>query len=460
MIESGYDLIQIEALTIFLQILMNDFVEAQQLLSEWKGYSYRFGGHALDAVGESIGAFGKTTLIVSNGSSWIRKTLENVEASLRESQISYNLVLGARPNAPLEDLYRIALQVAIHKPSSILALGSGSTIDACKAASVLATYIPEEVERVFGTNWADAGKIDPYFGTGLVSKIREVTRRDLTPLVAIQTGASSAAHLTKYSNITDLMKGQKKLIVDDAIVPKKAFFDYNVTLSAPENLTLDGGLDSIAHCWEVFMGASGKEFYGKLEQLVPLSMRLVVHYLPLTREEPHNAEARTALGLGTDLGGYAIMIGGTNGPHLGSFSLVDILTHGRACALLLPYYTVLFSPAIEEQLRTIAPIYQSAGFLRKDIAHLDGRGLAEAVASAMLSFNKSLGVPTNLREGGVTKEHLKRMLTAARDPQLRMKLLNMPLPLDPEKGHVDTIMRSVLEAAFTGNLGNIPQIKD
>ena len=66
--------------------------------------------------------------------------------------------------------------------------------------------------------------------------------------------------------------------------------------------------------------------------------------------DPDELSAREALGLGTDLGGYAIMVGGTNGPHLNSFSFVDVLAHGRACAILLPYYTVLLAPAIERQL--------------------------------------------------------------------------------------------------------------
>ncbi len=61
--------------------------------------------------------------------------------------------------------------------------------------------------------------------------------------------------------------------------------------------------------------------------------------------------AREALCLATDLGGYAIMLGGTNGGHLTSFSLVDILTHGRACALMNPYYTVFFAPAVEGPLQ-------------------------------------------------------------------------------------------------------------
>jgi alcohol dehydrogenase len=48
------------------------------------------------------------------------------------------------------------------------------------------------------------------------------------------------------------------------------------------------------------------------------------------------------------------------------------------------------------------------------------------------------------------------MLTAAKNPQLKSKLQNMPTPMDAEKGDVDRLMRPVLEAAFTGDLSLIP----
>lgn len=60
------------------------------------------------------------------------------------------------------------------------------------------------------------------------------------------------------------------------------------------------------------------------------------------------------------------MVRGTNGPHLGSYSLVDILSHGRACAILNPYYTILFSSAIQDQLKRVTKIYKGAGFIDED----------------------------------------------------------------------------------------------
>ena len=77
--------------------------------------------------------------------------------------------------------------------------------------------------------------------------------------------------------------------------------------------------------------------------------------------------------MGTDLGGYAIMIGGTSGAHLSGFSLVDVLSHGRACALMNPYYTVFFAPAVQEQLRVVGRIYRKYDYMGEDVDALSGR---------------------------------------------------------------------------------------
>ena len=76
----------------------------------------------------------------------------------------------------------------------------------------------------------------------------------------METSASSGAHLTKYSNITDPVVGQKKLIVDMAVVPAFSLFDYEVTCSMPVKVTIDGALDAIAHTFEVFCGAKGDAY--------------------------------------------------------------------------------------------------------------------------------------------------------------------------------------------------------
>jgi alcohol dehydrogenase len=279
----------------------------------------------------------------------------------------------------------------------------------------------------------------------------------LSPHVAIETVASSGAHLTKYSNITDVSTSQKKLIVDEAIVPAWPIFDYEVTYAQPMSLTADGALDGIAHSLEVLYSAAGKDSYSKAAQIAQACIALVVKYLARTMENPADKQAREALCLATDLGGYSIMIGGTNGGHLTSFSLVDILTHGRACAIMNPYYTVFFAPAIEDALKLVGNIYKKTGLTNADIDNLSGRDLGIAVAEAMFELARKIGFPTCLSQvNGFTQAHIDRAITAAKNPQLKMKLQNMPIPLTAEM--IDQYMRPVLQAATSGDLSLIKNV--
>lgn len=85
------------------------------------------------------------------------------------------------------------------------------------------------------------------------------------------------------------------------------------------------------------------------------------------------------------------------------------------------------------------------------MSELTGRALGEAVANAFFNFAKAVNFPTTLNEvPGFTQEHIDRALTAAKNPQLKMKLENMPIPLTADQ--IDEYMGPILEAAKTGDL--------
>jgi alcohol dehydrogenase len=428
---------------------MPSFDRARALLREFKGDAYLVGDGVLPRVGEVIASLGSRPALVRGTFPGSDAYVQTIGDSLRDVGVDLaGEIKGAQPNAPREDLYRITGELKALDPDVVVSFGGGSTIDATKAAEVL---------RILGAGAAQPPEIDAYFGTGLVTRALEESGRSLTPHVAIQTVASSAAHLTKYSNITDVATGQKKLIVDEAIVPARPVFDYAVTYSQPPALTADGALDGVSHSLEVLYGAVGKPYYDQVKEVAGTGIGLVVDYLPRAMENPKDQEARKALCLATDLGGYAIMLGGTNGGHLTSFSLVDILSHGRACAMMNPYYTVFFAPAIEDPLKLMGQIYREAGLTEADVERLSGRELGMAVAEAMLEFARRIGFPTRLSEvEGFKQEHIERALTAAKNPQLEMKLQNMPVPLTADM--VDEYMGPVLEAARDGDLTRIKNV--
>lgn len=422
---------------------MDSFDKARELLYRFKGDAYLCGSGALDKIGPWVRQAGSRVALVRGTFAGSDAYVRRIHLALADAGVERVVeVRGARPNAPCEDVLRIRDELARAEADAVVGFGGGSTIDAVKAALVLG---------------AAGGRLDDYFGTNLVSQVLHRSGRSLPRYVAIQTVAGSAAHLTKYSNVTDLSTGQKKLIVDDAIVPRYPAFDYETTFSEPKALTADGAFDGMSHMLEVLYGAVGKPHYTLAAEIAQAGLPLILEHLPCVLAGPSDRKGREALALATDLGGYSIMIGGTNAAHLTSFSLVDVLPHGRACALMNPYYTVFFAQAIEGPLRHVGQVWRQTGVTTTNFQALAGRELGIAVAEAMLAFAREVGLPTRLADvEGFTPAHIDRALAAAKTPELRMKLQNMPIPLTAEM--VDDYMGPVLYAATQGDLALVPTV--
>ncbi len=409
--------------------------KAKTLIKTFKKDTYTFGLDCLDQIGLLMQGLGNTVLLVTSLQERDPKNFGILADSLERAGLrTIGQTATARPNSPQEDVFRIKEAILIAKPDMVLAASGGSGIDATKAAVVLAEL---------------GGNLTDYFGLDKVAENLLSQEKKLLPLVAVQTASGSAAHLTKYANITDFKSYQKKLIIDESIVPPCCLFDYSLTRSMSPSFTCDGAFDGLSHCLEVYYGA-GPSNYPKIEEIALTGIELIIAHLEKAVAEPDDPIAREALGLATDLGGYAIMLGGTNGAHLTSFSLVDVLSHGRACAILNPFYTVFFSPAIQTQLRKLCNLFCRYELLADDCLELEGKELGRAAAQGLITLSRKVGYPTTLSEiEGLTTQHIVKALRAAKDPQLASKLQNMPVPMTAET--VDMYMGPVLEAALAGD---------
>ena len=421
---------------------------ATELLKHFKGDRFAFGIGCMDRL-EPLAkrlADGSDLAVITGGvdKPWGRDLRQAVNRALASAGVERTgpFIPGSDPNSPRDDVFRLADELDAQNPAGVLCLGGGSTLDAAKAALAF---------RTLRDRYDD---LETYFGVGNVTRMLREAGRALPPMLALQTAAGSAAHLTKYSNITDLATNQKLLLIDDVLTPSLALFDYAVTTSMSPGFTMDGALDGLAHCLEVWMGIPETRAETARETCL-LGIELIVRHLQAAVDDGNDLDAREGVGLGTDLGGYAIMIGGTNGAHLTSFSMVDLLPHGRACAVMEPYYVVFFAPAITGRLRPVADLLRQAGLTDADPNDLQGRDLGLAVASALQTLCRRIGFPTSLADvsGFDAETHIPRCLQAAKNPALASKLKNMPIPLTPRD--VEEYMGSVLLAAATGDLGRI-----
>lgn len=105
----------------------------------------------------------------------------------------------------------------------------------------------------------------------------------------------------------------------------------------------------------------------------------------------------------------------------------------------------------------VGGLLKQAGYLTEDLSSLTGRDLGLAVANGFFAFAKAVDFPTTLCEvQGFTQAHIDRALTAAKNPQLKMKLENMPIPLTAAM--IDEYMGPILEAGKTGDLNLIKNV--
>ncbi|MBN2244523.1 MAG: iron-containing alcohol dehydrogenase [Candidatus Aminicenantes bacterium] len=413
--------------------------QARTLIDEFKGTAYIYGLNCLHRIGPLAAPYGKRILLITSLNQRDSKNYNTITRSLSEAGLEICAETpSARPNSPRQDILRMKEEILLSSPDAVLVASGGSGIDAAKAALVLADL---------------GGDFDDYFGVGKVTERIGKTGKQLRPCIAVQTASGSSAHLSKYSNITDLSTHQKKLIVDDAIIPPVSLFDYSLTISMSPDFTCDGAFDTLAHCLEVYYGAP-PAIFPKAEEIALIGIELITAYLKKAVDSPTDSEAREALGLAADLGGYAIMVGGTNGAHLTSFSLVDILSHGRACALLNPYYTVFFAPAIRPHLEKLGELLSRYSLMETPAPTITPLVLGREVAQGLIALSRSVGFPITLKEiPGMTESHIIKALEAAKNPQLEMKLKNMPVPLTAEM--VDEYMEPILRAAYTGDFSLI-----
>ena len=114
------------------------------------------------------------------------------------------------PMRPMRYVYRSRTRFRKRIRTQSWAVGGGSTIDAVKSSCLLAAYSVSQVAEFLGAPPELASTVEPYFGVGTVTKLADATGITPKPLIAVETVASSGAHLTKYSNITDLSTGQEK----------------------------------------------------------------------------------------------------------------------------------------------------------------------------------------------------------------------------------------------------------
>jgi len=402
--------------------------EAEGILQAWKPTRITFGEGSVHKVGEVVKKYSDRVLVViGKGSVKNSGVLDKITGLLEKSSIQYDVCGGVEPNPSKETVYRIVYHLLAKSFPCLLAVGGGSVMDAAKAAGILATV--------------KEGELDDYFGVGMVSKkIKKIMN-----LIVLPTTSGTGSEFTKFSVITDTVLHVKKVILDMAIVPAEAIVDPELTYSCGPHVSLVAGLDTMTHLIEGYLNTVDENADPEANTRALVGLGLLFEGLPRVVKYGKDKEARRMMSLASTLGGSVLFFKQAGGPHLNSFSWCDVMDHGEACAVMLPYYSAYYAPVVKEKLKTLAQI----------LGVRDSGHIARDFAGGLLDFYKSLNFPSTLKAYERFSEDL--IDKAIRDAsQNRMKLEAMPRPVPADKSQ--EVLRTIIEGAYQGSIEEIVKL--
>lgn len=334
-----------------------------------------FGEGSLEALKTLKGK--KAVVVVGGGSMKRFGFLDKVESYLNEAGIEVKLIEGVEPDPSVETVMNGAAVMREFEPDLIVSIGGGSPIDAAKAMWIFYEYPDFTFEQA----------VIP-FG---IPELRQKAR-----FVAIPSTSGTATEVTAFSVITDYKKKIKYPLADFNLTPDIAIVDPDLAQTMPAKLTAHTGMDALTHAIEAYVAGLRSVFSD------PLAMKAIVMVKEyLVKSYNGDKEARGQMHLAQCLAGMAFsnaLLGITHSMAHKTGAVFHI-PHGCANSIFLPYVIQYNAKSCGERYATIAKNLGLAGENQDE--------LVKALIEMIREMNKTMNIPLNLKEYGITEEEFK-----------------------------------------------------
>lgn len=346
-----------------------------------------FGAGVVDRLGEAAGRYGRRPLLVTG------------KHAARETGL-LDRVLRQLPEAVLFDQVEenpatatCAAGAALARNSHcdiVVALGGGSPMDAAKGIAVLAN---------------NPGPCSAWFGAALPG--------NCLPIVAVPTTAGTGSEVTPYAVLVNEDEAAKRTLAGDALFPRAALLDPELTLTLPRETTIATGLDALSQAMEGIVSRKATPY---TDFLGLECCRIVREWLPRATSHGGDIDARAHML-------YAALLSGIVIAHTGT-----TLVHGMGYCLTLEFGIahglangVLLAPIFEYNARHLPQkVAAIAGALGQPApATPDAAGTA--VRTAVRALFDALGQSPAAKDAGADEHRLDQCAEAVFNDRSRFK---------------------------------------
>jgi alcohol dehydrogenase class IV len=355
-------------------------------------------------IGElALGLGCRSVLLVSDLGVAAAGLLQPGLDGLKRAGIAVTVFTDVEADPPEHIIMAGVEQAVAAKVDGVVSIGGGSSMDTAKLVALLAV---------------GSERLSDIYGVGLAKGPR-------LPLILAPTTAGTGSEVTPISIITT-GENEKKGVVSPVLLPDWAVLDADLTLGLPPAVTAATGIDAMVHAIEAYTSKRLKN---------PVSDCLAREALRLLGGNIHEActngqdrEARQAMLLGSMLAGIAFANAPVAAVHALAYPVGARfhVPHGLSNSLVLPGVLRFNATAAEPLYAEIAEVMLPG---RKGSA----RERSAALIDYLSNLPVSLGLPTRLRDVGISHNHLPQL---AEDAMKQQRLLiNNPREVSLDDAH-------------------------
>lgn len=350
-------------------------------------------------------------IIITGGRSMLDTgVIGKASTYLKENGCDVLVHSGIGKNPTIEEVFHGLSVMQAFKPEAVIAIGGGSAMDCAKAMLLFYEFPELNFENVLSLN--AAGKIP-------------VDRN--TALICVPSTSGTGSEMTRGTVITDTKKELKVPIMTDCLRPDIAILDAELTMTMPEQIVAETGMDALTHAIEAYTNHNLDDFD---EGLCKSAIEGILKWLYISydektleaREKVHHYQAMAGIGFAN------VGLGMVHGiAH--SYGAVFNMAHGLTNAVILPYVLQYNSrnEAVKEKLSFLS-------------YHCRCKDIIEEIKE----LNYKMKIPQSFLKAGITQKQFEEKFPVLLDHAMLGATNVNPVKMDVPS------MKQMLNATFYG----------
>ena len=335
-----------------------------------------FGAGVAKNVGERMRQLKvKKVLLTTDPVMFSMGRADEVRKILETSGLSTVIFSEVEPDPSIELIERAGRIYRDNGCDGILGLGGGSSMDTAKTVGLRVSH-PGEMREYEGI-------------VGGGAKIKPV----LPPIICIPTTSGTGSEVNPCAVMTDKERDLKIVLMNNHLIPKLAVLDPIYCKTMPAGLTVESGIDALAHCIEGYVSLA-TPYHPYFESYAVYGIKLIGRSLPRTYKNGNDIAARTDMCMAAMCGGLAFLKGLGMGHAITHVLGAHYhMPHGRAAIYGLLCFVKANKETCKEQFADMAQL----------LSHSDD------LEGSLLEFYRKLDIPLRLKTQGISKDDLKKI---------------------------------------------------